>query len=710
MLPANEPERLAALYRYDILDTPTEVAFDRVTSLAARLFQMPTVLISLVDESRAWFKSSIGFEGSEVPRDATICSFAVLTDELLIVPDTQLDERFACNPFVLCEPGLRFYAGASLLSHDGFNLGTLCLLDTVPHDPLTNEQQATLVDLAAIVIDELELRLSARQIARVDAALLEITRGLSTVTGGEFIDSLVQHLAKVLNTDYAYIGLIEGDDQKMMRTIATCADGEIVDNLEYLLEDTPCWEVIEQHRICCYPRNVQSYFPNAPLLKPLVVESYAAIPFYDDRGEVLGVLGIMDGKPLYDVHLAESLLRVFSDRVATEIDRQRAKDSLQRLSDELERQLQRFDSMASSVPDFIYTFDLSGRFTYANQALLDLWQRSLDQVVGKNFYELDYPPELADRHQVQIQQIIATRQPIKDETTYTIFQSTRCYEYIFSPLFSKDGAVESIAGITRDIDDRKRIEEMLRSSEERLRMGLEAARMGTWDWNILENQIIWSSNMEALFGLAPGEFDGSYEQFEERLHPEDRDRVLEAINATMTPGGNYNIEFRVVYPDGTIRWALSQGKVFHDASGQPVRMIGVDLNISDRKQKELNNNFLAEIQKDLASIEDISQMLDVVGEKIRAWFGFWMLAFSDVDLATNTCTPFHTNSENGTLTQVTHYSLSDFFSENHLQQLHAGETVAINDVYEEPGIKDQGSAYEAYPVRSLLALSYIMEE
>ena len=98
LIPANEPERLAALYRYDILDTPTEVAFDRVTSLAARLFQMPTVLISLVDESRAWFKSSIGFEGSEVPRDATICSFAVLTDELLIVPDTQLDERFACNP------------------------------------------------------------------------------------------------------------------------------------------------------------------------------------------------------------------------------------------------------------------------------------------------------------------------------------------------------------------------------------------------------------------------------------------------------------------------------------------------------------------------------------------------------------------------------------------------------------------------------------
>jgi GAF domain-containing protein len=201
LLPANEPERLAALHRYHILDTSAETAFDRITALAARLFKVPTVLISLVDESRAWFKSSIGFDASEVPRDATMCSFAVLTDAPLIVPDTQLDERFACNPFVQCEPGLRFYAGAPLLSHDGYNLGTLCLLDSVPREPLTAEQEATLVDLAAIVVDELELRLAARQIAKVDAALLEITQGVATVTGDAFAEALVLHFAKVLGVD-----------------------------------------------------------------------------------------------------------------------------------------------------------------------------------------------------------------------------------------------------------------------------------------------------------------------------------------------------------------------------------------------------------------------------------------------------------------------------------------------------------------------------
>jgi PAS domain S-box-containing protein len=321
-LPANEPERLAALHRYQILDTPAEVAFDRITTLAARLFKIPTVLISLVDESRAWFKSSIGFDAPEVSRDMTICRFAVLTDEPLIVPDIRLDERFACNPFVQCEPGLRFYAGAPLIDRDGYNLGTLCLLDSVPRAPLTAEQQAILVDLAAMVVDEMELRLAAQQMARVDTALVEITQGVARVTGGDFFNELVRHFAKVLGTDYVYIGVVEGHEPKMIRMIATCDRGKIVENFEYRLADTPCWEAIEQGEICCYSRNVQALFPKAPLLKPLAVESYIATPFYSADGRVLGVLGVMDGKPLINVHLAESLLTIFASRIATELERQ----------------------------------------------------------------------------------------------------------------------------------------------------------------------------------------------------------------------------------------------------------------------------------------------------------------------------------------------------------------------------------------------------
>ncbi|MEH1766576.1 MAG: PAS domain-containing protein [Nostoc sp.] len=135
-----------------------------------------------------------------------------------------------------------------------------------------------------------------------------------------------------------------------------------------------------------------------------------------------------------------------------------------------------------------------------------------------------------------------------------------------------------------ELIDRKRAEAELRQSDERLRLALSASRMGTWNWNIETGKISWSDNLEASFGLEPGEFDGSFEMFAARVHPDDRDRVLAAVNRAIATGEHYDIEFRVVYPNGTIRWALSQGKVFYDQHGQPIQMAGIDLDITERKR------------------------------------------------------------------------------------------------------------------------------
>ncbi|MBD1808607.1 response regulator [Microcoleus sp. FACHB-SPT15] len=341
-IPANEVERLAALYRYHILDTPPEAAFDRITTLAARLFDIPIALVSLVDKSRAWFKSCHGFNLSEVPRDATICSFALLYEQVLVVPDTRQDERFACNPFVQSEPGVRFYAGAPLVTHDGFNLGTLCLLDSKPRDALSAEQQTILADLAAMVVDELELRYSAHRITQIDKALLAVTQGVSAATGEAFFYSLVQHFANVLAVDYAYIGLLgDRDSEELIQTIATCAQGQIVDNFEYLLRDTPCQAVLKHRKICCYPQRVQALFPHAPLLAPLQIESYIAVPFFDSTGTPLGLLGVMDRKPLENAQLTETLLSLFSLRISAELERQWAEEKrIQMLAREQEARQQ----------------------------------------------------------------------------------------------------------------------------------------------------------------------------------------------------------------------------------------------------------------------------------------------------------------------------------------------------------------------------------
>ncbi|MEH2013772.1 PAS domain-containing hybrid sensor histidine kinase/response regulator [Nostoc sp.] len=165
----------------------------------------------------------------------------------------------------------------------------------------------------------------------------------------------------------------------------------------------------------------------------------------------------------------------FPGALADITERKQAESAWQQISSELERQLRKFDAIASSVPDFIYTFDLSGRFTYINQPLLDLWQKTSDQALGKNFFDLDYPTDLATRHQRQIQQVIETRQPLKDETSYTSAFGTRAYEYIFVPLLSVNGMVEGVAGVTRDITDRKQIEATVKASNERLKLLSEVA-------------------------------------------------------------------------------------------------------------------------------------------------------------------------------------------------------------------------------------------
>lgn len=158
-LPANEAERLKILYDLQILDTPREERFDRLVRITQRLFNVPIVLIGLIDEERQWYKSCVGLANNQVERNSSFCTHAILSTEILYIPDARLDPRFADHPAVTGEPYVRFYAGAPLILKERYCLGTLCLVDSQPHH-LSTEELQTLRDLADLVQQQLEVQLS----------------------------------------------------------------------------------------------------------------------------------------------------------------------------------------------------------------------------------------------------------------------------------------------------------------------------------------------------------------------------------------------------------------------------------------------------------------------------------------------------------------------------------------------------------------------
>lgn len=163
-LPANEAERLAALQRYGILDSGAEQAYDDLTRLAAHIAGTPIALISLIDRDRQWFKSRIGIDGRETPRDIAFCAHAILQpDKTLVVPDATRDPRFSDNPAVTDTLKVRFYAGAPLVTPDHHALGTLCVVDQKPRE-LEPEQLAALEVLSRQVVAQFELRRAAREL------------------------------------------------------------------------------------------------------------------------------------------------------------------------------------------------------------------------------------------------------------------------------------------------------------------------------------------------------------------------------------------------------------------------------------------------------------------------------------------------------------------------------------------------------------------
>lgn len=218
--PEKEAERIKAIQELGILDTPISPIFERITRITKQIFDVPIVAISIIDTERQWFKSTQGMNVCQNDLNSSFCAHAILQNDIFIIPDSLNDKRFADNPCVTSEPFVRFYAGCPIGTEDGYNLGTLCIIDSKPRE-FTDQQLQSLKDMAALAQDELQKyhqkHTQLEVIKELDIAkrakLLDSLTGVWNRAGSEL--NLQEHIALAKQNNYSLIvGIYDIDDFK----------------------------------------------------------------------------------------------------------------------------------------------------------------------------------------------------------------------------------------------------------------------------------------------------------------------------------------------------------------------------------------------------------------------------------------------------------------------------------------------------------------
>jgi PAS domain S-box-containing protein len=273
--------------------------------------------------------------------------------------------------------------------------------------------------------------------------------------------------------------------------------------------------------------------------------------------------------------------------------------------EERDRRLRLFEAIATTTPDFIYAFDLQGRFIYANRRLLEVWGTPFDKAIGKNLYELGYPQWHADMHMREIQQVIQTRQAIKGEVAFTGGSGiSGIYEYIFSPVVGADGRVEIISGTTRDVTDRQRGDSDRNRLAAQLHLALDAAQMGWWRYDPATRTISYDFRFAEIFGITGEQKDQS--EILTLVHQDDVASEHLKFEAAMsaTDSKPFSVEYRVVRADGSVRWVESHGMAIFEGDGAQRRrtsFVGTVIDVTQRKRVE---SALRESEARLRSVVD----------------------------------------------------------------------------------------------------------
>lgn len=553
-LPDNEAERLAAIRQYQIIDTQPEQAFDDLARLAAHICATPIALINLIDGNRQWFKSKLGLDVKEVPRDFGLCPQCIQKGDVLVIPDTLADDRFATNPVVTTYPHIRFYAGVPLITPTGQVIGTLCVADTVPQQ-LSLAQVEALQALSRQIISQLELRRHAADMARIatechQAELgmrkiatenLKLARVVASVSDGVIVTDPNQPDNPIIYANPAF-----------SRITGYLPEEIIGRNCRFLQGAGTDKKVVERiKRAVAKQREIQATLLNYRKDGQPFWNEIKISPVFSEKGDLLYFVGIQ-----------------------TDI-------TARKIAEEQMRNTQTFlNSIVENIPHAIFVKDAKTlKYASINKAGAEMIGFDKEKIVGQSDYEL-FPEEVAEILTAQDREIVSNKkvEDIPEEAIPTKKKEIKILHTKKIPILDKSGKPLYLLGISEDITERKFAQEQIREQATLLDKSQDAIFvLDTEDYIRFCNQ-----SAERLYGWNSTEIVGCSAKVLFKHSPQ-----IQQAHQTVFATGEWHGELRQVTKNSKEIIVESRWTLVRDEENKPKSILIVNTDITEKKQLEV---------------------------------------------------------------------------------------------------------------------------
>jgi PAS domain S-box-containing protein len=566
-LPEDEAERMRALRACDVLDTPPEAEFDRLAELAASLLGTPISTVTLVDEARQWFKARVGLDAAETPRDVAFCAHAILGDDVFVVPDATADSRFSGNPLVLGAPHVRAYAGAPLVTSDGHRVGTICAIDTQPHE-FPPHALLVLKGLAAVASQQLDLRRRVAELESRERAFRDLVNGQQGVvfqseTWGDDGYAMI-YMSENAATQ---LGKVEISESNFLEVLAS----------QVLDEDRDHFMACERQA----RRDGRSWACEFRSLTPQGVRWVA--------GEAKGTL-LENGRTRWNGYLHD-----ISDKKALEH------------AAEAERKQWRY--VIDSLPDPIFVRDKNFRYLLANAAEARELGCPAEHLIGKRPDELSfYTEEMVAAAAAEDRQVLETGQILARHRRAVIRPDGAAKVMEITKVPCTFNGVEAVLAQVSDVTAEVEAEDARRRAEREFRLIAETSPDMICRLDANGDVAYVSPAALNIIGRPPEELLGP---FAPHLHPDDLPVVQANFERNLAGAEVGALRYRMRHASGRWVWVEASGRALIGDGGSAI-VIAVIRDVTEQVAREAELEFSrAQLSEQAATLTALAESLEI---------------------------------------------------------------------------------------------------